>query len=243
MRKTLFGLWLLAISSSVSAYEFVESPGDWTVVAFDEGCGMTLEYEGPGATSLTFAKTLDGMVVISLTNYNWSAKKGQEYDVSYVLDGQAFSGAESNGYVNGGRSGFIASFNSSFEKHFAAGSNLQVFLGKDKIDQLSLDGSALAIGSLNRCMKAFRAAKAKEAQEAARWANLPTDPFRTSEPDLSALTVEAAPKPRGNPGSWATPGDYPSAALRARFKSFSSVAVSCGSACEHADGGDQRPGC
>jgi len=31
--------------------------------------------------------------------------------------------------------------------------------------------------------------------------------------------------------------------FRARFKSFSSVAVSCGSACEHADGGDQRPGC
>jgi membrane-bound ClpP family serine protease len=30
--------------------------------------------------------------------------------------------------------------------------------------------------------------------------------------------------------------------LRARFRSFSSVAVSCGSPGEHADGSDQRPG-
>jgi len=37
--------------------------------------------------------------------------------------------------------------------------------------------------------------------------------------------------------------NWEGAAVRARFKSFSSVAVSCGSACEHADGGDQRPGC
>jgi|GEM_PF-4924749 len=33
------------------------------------------------------------------------------------------------------------------------------------------------------------------------------------------------------------------ATLRARFESFSIVAISCGSPCEHADGGDQRPGC
>jgi len=61
---------------------------------------------------------------------------------------------------------------------------------------------------------------------------------------VQALLVEADLRmgPNGIPRStYCFRHTYATFRLRARFKSLSCVAVSCGSACEHTDAGDVRP--
>lgn len=201
---------LMIATNPVYGYEFYEERGGWNVVAADEACGMTMEYEGPGETSVMFLKDLDNNIFLGVTNYNWSAEKDKSYEVGFVLNGVNYSGAGGSGFVSGIRKGFSAKFEPSFEKDFRAGRSLHVYLAGARIDRLSLTGTSVAMDAVNRCLVGLKAEKRAEARDEARWADLPDDPFAQT----AALSLPRGPKPKGSPGYWVSSDDYPSKALR-----------------------------
>lgn len=192
MRGALYLITALigVTSTPADAAEIIGDYGGWTVFRGDDNCGMTMEFEGPGSTELTFIKFADGVVSTLITNYEWSAQDGQKYDVTYSLNGSSYSGV-SIGTRSGARGGFVGKFKKSFENDFAQGSSLYVYLGEQQIDQLSLDGTSSAMSAINRCLVRVRVALAEEAQEKAKYAHLPKDPFASSP----AMAANQAPQP------------------------------------------------
>lgn len=205
--RGLIGLLGLALAQSGQAATFSETRGGWAVGGGDDSCYMAMEYEGPGATTLVLVKYANGQIGSSIVNYGWSAEKGARYQVSYVVNDVTFGGAEAIGTSDAGRSGFMSLFKPDFETHFRRGSMLHVYLKDERIDQLSLAGTAVALDALNRCLIGVRAEIAATKREQERWSHLPKDPFAQRKPPSEA-------QPRGIQANWVTPGDYPSAALR-----------------------------
>lgn len=215
---------LIVNSAPVLAADFFESRGGWDIGSTGDSCGMSMEFEGPGDTVVVFMKEADGDVFLHVTNMNWSAKEGQEYDVRYLLNGKAYGGTGSLGITSSIRKGFMAKFENDFEQAFAAGDTLHVYLSEQKIDELSLAGTGAALASLNRCLSRVRARVAAEAREKARWEHLPKDPFAGG----AGLVPKQPPAPLGSPGSWATANDYPSAALREGRQGSTSLRLTVG---------------
>ncbi|MEZ5743511.1 MAG: energy transducer TonB [Sphingomonadaceae bacterium] len=187
-----------------------------------------MEYEGPGATSLTYIKWANGDRSLMLTNSGWTAKAGMPYNVTYSLDGVSFSGGSVGATVSY-KSGFFAKFNDEFETHFARGATLWVYLDEELIDQLSLNGSAIALKSVNRCLASVREKIIAAQREKERWSHIPKDPFSK---DTGVLRDQARKNalllPLSNPDSWTALSDYPSRALRERREGKTSVTLTVG---------------
>lgn len=204
----------------LAAYEFGQMRAGWAVVGTDDGCGMTMEFEGPGTTNLTFIKKIDGRLFLGATNSEWSARDGESYNISFGLNGSKYAGASAQGFHSSGQNGFISSFAPGFERDFRAGTGLTIYLDDTRIDDLSLSGTNAAMDVVNRCLAGLRAELAATAREKRRWSDLPKDPFQ--KPAAPPQPISAMPL--GNPANWATTNDYPAAALResrsgkARFK-------------------------
>lgn len=201
-------------ASDAGAVDFYEEHGGWVVGATDSSCGMTMEYEGPGATALTLLKDTTGEIIVGVTNSNWSAEADEKYDISFLLNDTAYGGGTAVGYKNGYRNGFMLGLDRSFEEDFRKGATLWVFLGETKIDQLSLVGSNVAFQALNRCLRVVKAEKDDQAREAARWEDIPKDPFAIGKSAPIITSGATPPRPLGSPARWVTANDYPSAALR-----------------------------
>ena len=97
----------------------------------------------------------------------------------------------------------------SFLDDFAQGTSLHVYLGEDRIDQLSLDGTAVARASMDKCLRQMRSEVAAAEREKQRFADLPKDPFAPER------IANGAPTPLGIE-EWAVHiySNYPSRALR-----------------------------
>jgi len=89
----LFACVALAFTSPVVATTYQSTRGDWDIFHADDNCGMTMEFEGPGATRLTLTKFAEGTLGTLVSNANWSAEKEAEYGVNNVLNGKMFGGA------------------------------------------------------------------------------------------------------------------------------------------------------
>lgn len=201
--------------------------GGWDVFSSESSCGMSMEYEGPGSTNLTVLSFADGRVGALITNYSWSADDSEEYEVSFELNGSAFKG-RAKGSSNSGQRGFTVAFNSEFLDDLAQGSSLSVYLNDQKIDQLSLTGTAVATRAVRTCLVKVRRAEQKRKEESDRWAYLPKDPF--SDPAAVAPQQPNQPaKPEGG-GIWARriAENYPSRAIREGLSGAVGVSIAVG---------------
>lgn len=214
------GLIILAMAATaiptVAAGQVVQG---WTIGEVDDGCGMMMDYAGEGSTDLYFFEKVGGESTILARNYNWSAKDGEAYPMTFWLDRTPFSGEVTGMKPSDGKAGFVIKGNASFRKAFAAASGLTITRGETVVDDLSLKGSGAALATLSRCVARVRAKLAAEAREKARFAHIAKDPF-ASEPASAianrAADVAARPvRPRMPPGAWITNDDYPPAAIRA----------------------------
>jgi protein TonB len=209
--KMLMAAFLLvAQPASANAANFIATRSGWDVFRDEGVCAMRMEFEGQGETQLTLLKDAGGKIATFITNTEWTSREGEYYDVSFVLNGDHFGGGKSKGTGEDLRKGFMSMFGLDFERAFARGSSLQVYLGKERIDDLSLKGTSGALSAVNNCLAEIRAGMAVDEREKARWAYLPKDPFAYLP--LSELNRKAAPK--GADGSWLTADDYPFRALR-----------------------------
>jgi hypothetical protein len=141
---------------------------------------MTRSYQGPGGTEMTVLRYTDETLRIMITKAGWSARQGKSYDISYVLNGTVYGGAQAVGTAEKGRSGFVSTFVAGFAEDFAKGSILQVRLGDREIERLSLNDSGAAMALVDQCLAPVRAATAESDREQSRRAQLPKDPFASA---------------------------------------------------------------
>lgn len=184
--------------------------GGWDIGETDNGCGMSMEYEGEGDTRVIFLKRTDGGAGMAVDNYGWSAKPDQKYELTFWLDREAYTGP-AMGTASSGRKGFVATFGADFARDFARASSFRIYLGDTLVDHLSLDGTAAALAVVDRCVAGVARRLAAEAREKAKLAHIPKDPF-ASAPVTPGAAQNASP--RGASRSWVTDDDYPPAALR-----------------------------
>ncbi|WP_162236737.1 energy transducer TonB [Sphingomonas sp. Leaf230] len=183
----------------------------WEVFEGDDYCGMALEYDGKGDTVLSVAKRLDGDALVIVTNYAWSAKKGEAYDLKFYVGDQVFSGGKSMGTGESyERKGFVTLFGADFFPAFASGTSFKVYKGDTLVDSLSLVGSASASAMVGKCVAYVRGIRAAEERERKKFAHIPDDPFASDKPSASA------PIARGASDAWVSADDYPPSSLRAR---------------------------
>lgn len=196
----------LGLSPAATANQWPRTAG-WDIFEGEDYCGLGLEYEGKGDTQLLVSKYLDGRVILMVTNYGWSAKKGQAYELEFHLDDAVFSGGKAIGTGESyERRGFVTGFGADFFPTFVKASGLKIFLGETLVDNLSLKGSAAASAVLERCLAKLRSQRAAIEREKQRFAHIPDDPF------AGAAVPRQPPTPRGSPAAWITSDDYPSAA-------------------------------
>jgi len=182
----------------------------WEVFEGDDYCGMALEYDGKGDTVLSVAKRLDGDALVIVTNYAWSAKKGEAYDLKFYVGDQVFSGGKSIGTGESyERKGFVTLFGADFFPAFASGTSFKVYKGDTLVDSLSLVGSASASTMVGRCLAHVRGLRAAEERERNRFAHIPDDPFAETK------TAPVAAVAQGRPENWVSVDDYPPSSLRA----------------------------
>lgn len=174
--SAIAALALAAIAIPAQAGVVIQEIEGWSVIKEDGGCSIQMEYEGPGASKLTFGKTEDHGIGVMIMNYKWSAQDGEKYETHFALDGTVYSGT-AIGVSDSIWKGFLILMEDDFEQHLARGSSLHVYLGETRIDQLSLDGSAAAISAMNRCYARVMREKAAERAEKRKWEHLPEDPF------------------------------------------------------------------
>lgn len=214
MRHWFFVAGIAALASQPVQAEFFGEAGDWEIYSSDGSCGAVTDFEGPGETLVVLLKRTDGSVVLEVTNLAWTAREGEKYEVAYSLNGFRYSGS-AIGTKNGVRSGFASSFGPDFAEDFAKGSSLHVYLGDQRIDQLSLDGTAAAVAAIERCLTKVRATVAAAEKERQRYAHLPKDPFATPAGAAAVADLPRDAVPTGA-ASWAAriAANYPSKAIR-----------------------------
>jgi TonB family protein len=201
--------------------------GGWDIAETDGGCGMGSEFEGSGETHLMVLLDADGDTFVVLTNSGWSTKEGEDYELTYILNGSSYSGGITKGTKIEYRPGFLTKMGDGFLNDFAAGSSFRIYRGETLVDQLSLSGSAAGVAMLRRCTASVKARLAAEARERARLAHIPADPFAAPRASAPAAPPAFA-QPRANLSSLFSTEDYPAAAVRAGEQGTVEVKLSVG---------------
>jgi TonB family protein len=216
MSNRLFSTILLAAALLPAELQAKSWPdaGGWSIGETDDSCAIFDSFEGKGETELFVFLYLDGSVGTSITNTGWSPTEGQKYEMSWVLNGQSYSGTNvGTGGKYAYRKGFVAKFDASFADDFARGSSLRIYRGDVLVDQLSLDGTAAAVAMARRCLTHIRELQAADERERQRFSHIADDPFAvgrtTQEVEKFGEIV-----PVGNPAYWVSYDDYPALALR-----------------------------
>ena len=166
----------------------------WLVVQRPGACAMGTDFAGPGKTYVLVQKRVNGEVILSITNEAWSAREGEPYDVSYQLNGKEYADGATIGYRSGAGRGFWSIMGQGFDRDFAAGTDLSVFLDGKFIRKVSLVGTSSAIAAIDRCVADLRTRVRSE--KADNGGELPLDPFaRTTSGSPARPAPGAKPRP------------------------------------------------
>lgn len=212
VRATALTLMIVSLgSSAATAREWPKTSG-WNVGQLDDACAITSSFEGKGDSELTLFLNLDGTAGLHVTNAQWSAKKGEAYELSYIVNGHSYSGNSIGiGESYDSRKGFVATFPRSFVEDVRKSSNLVIKRGDVTVDRLSMDGSSAALLVAESCVSAVRAHVDAATREKRRFSNIADDPFAQKLPN------DPSPVSEGSKliSRWITVDDYPPSALRA----------------------------
>lgn len=153
-----------------------EQQGEWTIAAAKDrqGCVMSRDYGGKGGTALLVGLSTDATNYLSVTNRNWSIRKGERMPLDFRLSNGAYPGHEVVGLETDDGHGFVTSFEAKFPAYLATSRFLNVDRGDVPVARLPLDGSG-AVAALRRCVGAL--GKHDAASDTDGRAAVPTDPF------------------------------------------------------------------
>ncbi len=181
----------------------------WYISSGSKSCGMYAQQRTGAVVDVVFLKRLDGSIVMQLKNPAWNIPFGSEARIQYSLDGRVYAGpvAASPMAGNSGRS-LLAAFGSDFERELRGAGTLSLILDGRTLSQISLNGSADALLTVQSCI----------------------DDLNGKPPvgaGFAALAAKA-PVPSNNPSGWVTIADYPSRAERERREGVVGFRLSVG---------------
>lgn len=188
MKRAIVAVGLIASASAALSARDFGTVGGFDIVARESdaetantgACIMSEEYEGAGDTELSVVRSLKNpvLVVVIVTNYNWSIKDSEDYELSYHM-GDYYYDRSASGYQDGIRKGFSAAFPAEdFLPNFAKSTNFRIKKGDTTVDSLSLDGSSAAVQAFNRCWAYVKNDEAAKQRERDRFSHIPKDPFK-----------------------------------------------------------------
>lgn len=153
--------------------------GGWTVAASRDGkgCFVTREYDRTGQTTLLLGLEVDGTNHLTVLNANWSIKPRDELELTFRLSNGGFPEHFAVGIASDGKQGFVTSFGKAFPTHFGASRALHILRGAVTVEQLSLEGSGVAVTELRKCVAVQRSRPARKPAEKAPATSIPKDPF------------------------------------------------------------------
>lgn len=205
------GVALLWAGGSIAA---ASSAQKWDIRQGDHVCVMSMSYNGPGSSELSYWELTSNLQAIIVTNYLWSIQDKQPYEMTLDIDGLTWTGEAVGHLGEGGDPSLSINVSDSFRPHFATGTTLKIYgKGRAIIDRLSLAGTSAGLKSLDICLARVRSAEKLAKAERDRIGDIPADPFATITP----ITVPKKATAKGNPGSWfRNENDYPPEAKRNR---------------------------
>lgn len=167
-----------ATSAPVAAADWAREVAGWDVGRSGDTCAMVMEYEGEGATRLTLLIREDAAkTYLAVTNYRWSAKAGEEYELKYHLGEWVYTLPSIGIEQDIIRKGFLTFASADFLADFAKSSGLSITRGDALVDDLSLSGSAAALGVLDRCRRELARDLDEQRRDRERLEHIPPDPF------------------------------------------------------------------
>lgn len=199
-RGALLTIASLAVSTPAHA--------SWELSSGDDNCAVTGQFLDDGNSSVTLAEYAEGGFTLFVTNDNWTAVTGREYEMAFVFDDVVFRG-QAEGWEYGSQKGFKIGGGDDFARSFAKAATLVVMKGDGTpVLAVKLKGSSAGMAKIAPCIASVRRAHSatlaeRRALEEKRKV-IAADPFM--EPDAAV--------PIGNAGRWATGADYPAAAMR-----------------------------
>jgi hypothetical protein len=206
---SLVGDILLTAAQPVAAEDWAREVGGWDVGRTGDTCVMTMEYEGEGSTELTLIIRNDAAdTYLFVSNYRWSAKADERYELKYYLGERVYT-LPSVGIEDGAiRKGFATMASADFLSEFAKASGLTIARGDVLVDDLSLDGSAAALGVLERCRRELARDLEQQRRDREALAHIPVDPFAPTAPTRPIGTT--GPRDPAPIGAWRNliGGDY-----------------------------------
>lgn len=210
MRKIVFAI--LVASAAPSEARVWGAPADWVVTDSDTTCGMEREFEGAGDTTMGIVLDVDHGALLFVSNYNWTIKKGDKFDVIVSIDDRLLEGP-ATGFEHGIHKGFTIPVRDEHVNAVAAGRGIDFYRADTKglIDSLKLDGTGAAVALMRRCLASVKARVTKERRDKAALAHIPADPFAVPVAPRSPTDA----KPTASVASLISDEDYPASAVRA----------------------------
>lgn len=173
---------LLAAAALLSAQSAVArdwpETGGWTIVQGETMCAMSNEFEGPGDSELFIVMGVDGIILMTDVNSEWTSVEGEIYDdITAVMDGTVYGGSRAVGAELDGKKGFTVKLDPTMLEAIGAGRSIHLYRGDLRMDHLNLSGTGAAIAMTRRCLADLRATRAAAERETRRFSTLERDPF------------------------------------------------------------------
>lgn len=180
------GLVAFTAAPAAAQSKYFGEHGGYEVVGFTStadkaaACVMTEEFEGPGDTKVHIIRNTatPDIVWMTVENYNWTTKKGEEYEnVVYRFNDGEYD-RTATGTVNSIYHGLLSGFpGKEFLDTFAKATYLHIYREQTVVDKLNMLGSASARAAFDRCWSWVRIADAAVVKERNRYNHIPKDPF------------------------------------------------------------------
>jgi hypothetical protein len=159
----------------------IETSGE-TQEKGDRGyCAMREEFKGPGSTRLTLLRKIadPDLIYVIVDNWHWSIEEDAEYKgVTYEFSSGSYYEREATGVVDSIYKGLLTAFPySEFMSEFRKAKYIDIHRQGTVVDELSLEGSAVATTGFERCWSYLQTQDGQKMREWKRFEHIPEDPF------------------------------------------------------------------
>lgn len=169
----------IAMALCLTAASPKEPSFDWHVglELKSNECVMGNVFEGPGDTKFSmFGGDMDKAIVLFIDNELWTARDGEEYTTTIVLDGKRYEVKASGGQA-GKDNGIAFALPPGMLADLQRANVMRIEINGQLADELSLRGTSQAVAMFANCMLNARIGPPNPEPAPTPHGNIPLDPF------------------------------------------------------------------
>lgn len=148
------------------------------IVRYRDACELNGSWPMPGRQPIRVTIFHDGGdPILIMSSGDWTARPDEEFELSVLLDREAFSGPAQGLPPEVARSGFSVIVDDSFLNDFAAANTMTVFRGEVIVADLGLARTGQAVQDLRACQRHAAGLLAQQQAEEQAVSYVARDPF------------------------------------------------------------------